>query len=113
AGQLHGDRRSRVPRDLRRRSFSAESLVGAHMAVTKDIVPRVHRLGNSVVNWYLVEGDGGLTAIDTGLPGFDKTLNSDLATLGFELSDVKAVILTHSDGDHTGLAGTFKDAGAD
>jgi glyoxylase-like metal-dependent hydrolase (beta-lactamase superfamily II) len=53
-----------------------------------------------------------LTAVDAGLPGFSKSLVADLASLGFSLSDVDAVILTHSDADHTGLAPTFRDAGA-
>jgi glyoxylase-like metal-dependent hydrolase (beta-lactamase superfamily II) len=37
---------------------------------------------------------------------------ADLASLGFSPSDIKAVILTHSDVDHTGLTPSFRDAGA-
>jgi glyoxylase-like metal-dependent hydrolase (beta-lactamase superfamily II) len=82
------------------------------VATTADIVPRVHRVGNSFVNWYLVEDDGRLTAVDAGLPGFKGSLASDLSSLGFRPEDVEAVILTHSDADHTGLAGTLHEAGA-
>ena len=72
----------------------------------------MHRLGNWFVNWYLVEDRGRLTAVDAGLPGFKRSLESDLASLGFGLGDIEAVILTHSDGDHTGLAKVLHEAGA-
>ena len=77
-----------------------------------DIVPRVHRVINSFVNWYLVEDAGRLTAVDAGLPGFKGDLEGDLTALGFSPGDVEAVILTHSDGDHTGLVGVLHEAGA-
>jgi glyoxylase-like metal-dependent hydrolase (beta-lactamase superfamily II) len=64
------------------------------------------------VNWYLIEDGGKLTAVDAGLPGFAKDLERELAQLGVALADVEAVVLTHSDGDHTGLAPVFRDAGA-
>jgi glyoxylase-like metal-dependent hydrolase (beta-lactamase superfamily II) len=59
-----------------------------------------------------VEADGRLTAVDAGLPGFRRSLESDLGSLGFSTSDIDAVILTHSDGDHIGLAPAFREAGA-
>lgn len=82
------------------------------MVVSRDVVPGVHRLGSSLVNWYLVEEDGQLTAVDAGLPGYGKTLPSDLSLLHHSLGDVEALVLTHSDGDHTGLAKTLRDGGA-
>jgi glyoxylase-like metal-dependent hydrolase (beta-lactamase superfamily II) len=82
------------------------------IAVTHDIAPRVHRLGNWAVNWYLVEDGGRLTAVDAGVPGFKGSLPADLAALGFGLGDVEAVILTHSDGDHTGVAEAMREGGA-
>jgi glyoxylase-like metal-dependent hydrolase (beta-lactamase superfamily II) len=77
-----------------------------------DIVPGVHRLGSSLVNWYLVEDEGRLTAVDAGLPGFKGRLEADLAALGHSLSEVDAVVLTHADSDHTGVAGALRNAGA-
>jgi glyoxylase-like metal-dependent hydrolase (beta-lactamase superfamily II) len=64
------------------------------------------------VNWYVVEEGGLLTAVDAGLPGFRSSLSADLRSLGFNAGDVKAVILTHSDADHTGLTTELRAAGA-
>jgi glyoxylase-like metal-dependent hydrolase (beta-lactamase superfamily II) len=83
------------------------------MAVMQaNVVPKVHRLGNQVVNWYLVEEGEKLTAVDAGLPGFASELERDLHGLGHRVQDVEAVLLTHSDADHTGLANALRDAGA-
>jgi glyoxylase-like metal-dependent hydrolase (beta-lactamase superfamily II) len=78
----------------------------------QEIVPGVHRLGSPLVNWYLVEDEGRLTAVDAGLPAFEKALDADLQALGHARADVAAVVLTHSDSDHTSLAPALRDAGA-
>ena len=77
-----------------------------------EIVRGVHGLGSELVNWYLVEEDGRLTAVDAGLPGFAERLEDDLRRIGGEPGDVEAVVLTHSDGDHTGVAPQLQEAGA-
>jgi glyoxylase-like metal-dependent hydrolase (beta-lactamase superfamily II) len=77
-----------------------------------EVAPGVFRLGSPIVNWYLLDEGGRLTAIDAGLSGYGDALEAHLAALGFGLGDVEAVILTHSDGDHTGLAARMRDAGA-
>ncbi|MFN2616008.1 MAG: MBL fold metallo-hydrolase [Thermoleophilaceae bacterium] len=82
------------------------------MTETREIAPGIHRMGSEIVYWYLVEDAGGLTAVDAGLAGFQDDLEADLSSIGRRIEDVAAVILTHSDGDHTGLAATFKEAGA-
>ena len=82
------------------------------MAITRDIVPRVHRLGSATVNWYLIEEAGRFTAVDAGMPGFKRSLDSDLASIGASPNDVEALILTHSDADHIGIATTLQDRGA-
>lgn len=81
------------------------------MPPKRDVVPGVHRLGSSTVNWYLVEDEGRFTAVDAGMPGFKRSLESDLAAVGAGLDDIEALILTHSDGDHIGLARTLQDHG--
>jgi glyoxylase-like metal-dependent hydrolase (beta-lactamase superfamily II) len=72
----------------------------------------MHRLGDEVVNWYLIEDGGRLTAVDAGLPSHAKTLAADLEAIGKRAEDVEAVVLTHSDSDHTGVAPLLQEAGA-
>lgn len=74
--------------------------------------PGITRMGTEIVNWYLVEEGGRLTAVDAGLPGYAKTLEADLAAHGHKLGDVETVVLTHSDGDHFGMAARMHAAGA-
>jgi glyoxylase-like metal-dependent hydrolase (beta-lactamase superfamily II) len=69
-------------------------------------------MGSALVSWYLIEEDGRLTAVDAGLPGFAGSLEGDLSALGYAPADVEAVVLTHSDSDHTGLAPLLQEAGA-
>jgi glyoxylase-like metal-dependent hydrolase (beta-lactamase superfamily II) len=76
------------------------------------VAPGVTRYGTAIVNWYVVEDVGKLTAVDAGLPGYAATLETDLAAHGHSVGDIEALVLTHSDGDHTGLATTMRDAGA-
>jgi glyoxylase-like metal-dependent hydrolase (beta-lactamase superfamily II) len=82
------------------------------MVGPREIVPGVYGLGTEKVNWYLVETGGELTAVDAGLPAFAGSLEAELEQIGFAPSDIEALVLTHSDGDHTGLARTLSDAGA-
>lgn len=77
-----------------------------------EIAPGIHGLGSSYVNWYLVAEGDRLTAVDAGLPGFRHRLDAELGKLERERSDVEAVVLTHSDTDHTGLVPAIRDAGA-
>jgi glyoxylase-like metal-dependent hydrolase (beta-lactamase superfamily II) len=65
-----------------------------------------------MVNWYVVEDGGRLTAVDAGVPAFARDLESDLASIGRKPSDVAAVVLTHSDADHTGIVPALQEAGA-
>ena len=77
-----------------------------------EVAPGVFRLGTHIVNWYVVKDGDALTAVDAGLPGFGDTLDDDLRAHDLDPGRVEAVVLTHSDGDHTGLATRFKEAGA-
>src|SRR4051794_5558684 len=63
----------------------------------------VHRVANPLVNWYLVEADDGVTAVDAGFPTDHKRLLEELARLG-RRDDLKAVVLTHGHVDHVGFA---------
>jgi glyoxylase-like metal-dependent hydrolase (beta-lactamase superfamily II) len=74
--------------------------------------PGIHRLGDDVVNFYVVEHADGLVLVDAGLPGHLGQLEAHLSKSGRGLRDVRAVLLTHGHPDHTGLAGPLHRAGA-
>lgn len=69
-----------------------------------ELAPGLHRIGTDIVAIHLVVTDDGMTLIDTGLPGHYGDLKKELATLGRPLSDIKGIVLTHGDSDHTGFA---------
>ena len=77
-----------------------------------EIAPGLYRLGTEQVNWYLLEDEGRLCAIDAGFPKLADTLDQDLARSGLSAERIEDVVLTHSDGDHTGLARALQDRGA-
>ncbi|MGZ2359158.1 MBL fold metallo-hydrolase [Streptomyces sp. 372A] len=77
------------------------------------VAPGVDRLGDDVVNFYLVEEPDGLVLVDAGLPGHLDQLRAHLAGSGRSLADIRAVLLTHGHPDHTGLAPALRQAGAD
>jgi glyoxylase-like metal-dependent hydrolase (beta-lactamase superfamily II) len=68
------------------------------------IAPSLHRLGNGLVNTYLVEESGLVTIIDAGVPGYWGELPGELAAMNRSLEDVRAVVLTHGHSDHIGFA---------
>ena len=75
--------------------------------------PAVHRLGDDMVNFYIVEEPEGLVLIDSGLPAHWAALRDHLASSGAVPGDIKAVLLTHAHPDHLGLAARVRrEAGA-
>jgi glyoxylase-like metal-dependent hydrolase (beta-lactamase superfamily II) len=77
------------------------------------VAPGVHRLGDHSVNFYLIENPDGLILVDAGLTAHQEQVRGLLTDLGRSLADVRAVLLTHGHPDHTGLAHTLQEAGAD
>ena len=49
-----------------------------------------------------VETATGLVLVDVGFPGQSEQVEANLDSAGFDWSDVRAVLLTHQDGDHAG-----------
>ena len=85
--RAHHSRRSRV------RSVSVAQITSG-----------VHRLGTEWVNWYLVESDSQVTVVDTAMPGYYPELEPALRSIGREIHDIGAIVLTHSHNDHVGCA---------
>lgn len=83
------------------------------MSEPQRLADGVVRLGSSMVNWYLVADDSGVTIVDSGLPAFRPQLEPGLELLGKTPADVRALILTHGDGDHTGAASKLAQEGTD
>jgi glyoxylase-like metal-dependent hydrolase (beta-lactamase superfamily II) len=68
------------------------------------LAPGLHRLGDGLVNVYLVAEGGEVTIIDAGMPGYWGDLPAELAAMGRSLDDVRALVLTHGHSDHIGFA---------
>jgi glyoxylase-like metal-dependent hydrolase (beta-lactamase superfamily II) len=68
------------------------------------LAPGVHRIGEGLVNSYLLEEGGEVTVIDAGMAGQWQGLVAELATMGRTLDDVRAIVLTHGHTDHIGFA---------
>jgi len=79
--------------------------------VGTEVADGVYRLCSNLINMYLIEDDDGLTLVDAGLPYQMELLEAGLERIGAETTDIKAVILTHTDVDHIGLAEPLRKEG--
>ena len=68
------------------------------------ITDQVHFAQTDLVNWTLVAGDDGVILIDAGFPGSRADVLASLGQLGFGVTDVRAILLTHAHIDHFGSA---------
>jgi glyoxylase-like metal-dependent hydrolase (beta-lactamase superfamily II) len=68
------------------------------------LAPSLHRLGNGLINSYLLDEAGWVTIIDAGVPGYWGDLPGELAAMGRSIDDVRAIVLTHGHSDHIGFA---------
>jgi hydroxyacylglutathione hydrolase len=68
------------------------------------LIPRVRG-----ANAYLVKRDDGITVVDTGLPGNAGKIIDYVQSIGSHPSDIKTIVLTHSDMDHTGSVARLKE----
>ena len=69
----------------------------------------IRRLNNNFVNLYLINDPDGLTVIDTGLArSGPKLVLKAIADMGRRPADLKRILITHADPDHTGGAAELK-----
>jgi len=74
-----------------------------------EIIPGIHRIdGVRGANAYLVVDEGGTIIIDTGMPGNAKRIAAYVQVLRKSPADVRFIILTHADLDHSGSAAELK-----
>lgn len=66
------------------------------------IFPDIHLVDGVVCNVYIITEPGGLTIIDAGMPGAHKRILAAIHDLGYALSDVRRILLTHQHVDHIG-----------
>jgi glyoxylase-like metal-dependent hydrolase (beta-lactamase superfamily II) len=64
----------------------------------------VHRVGDALINFYVVDTGAGLVLIDAGLPGHWDGLREALRGIHRDMNDVSDVLITHGHLDHIGLA---------
>ncbi|WP_435347159.1 MBL fold metallo-hydrolase [Haloarchaeobius sp. HRN-SO-5] len=76
----------------------------------QEVADGVYRFGTRRINWYVVEETGALTVVDAGLPGHWRLLVEGVDALGYTLSDIEAILLTHGDLDHVGFAEWLRQA---
>ena len=65
--------------------------------------------GNNWVASYLIETGDGLVLIDTAMHETAYLLIQNVEKLGFKLTDIKKILLTHAHIDHIGAARTLKE----
>jgi glyoxylase-like metal-dependent hydrolase (beta-lactamase superfamily II) len=68
------------------------------------LAPGIHRIGEGLINCYLVEESGEITVVDAGAPGYWSNLPKELAAMGRSMADIRALVLTHAHIDHVGFA---------
>ncbi|MHB8126689.1 MAG: MBL fold metallo-hydrolase [Desulfitobacteriaceae bacterium] len=75
-----------------------ETLLVSHLAI-----PTIFSIGP--INVYIVNAEP-LTLIDTGLQSAESesALNAGLHSLGYSMKDIRRILITHGDYDHSGLA---------
>ena len=73
----------------------------------ESIVDGVYQVGGAV-NSFIIDGDQGVTLVDTGLPRRHGTILRGLESIGRRPGDIKAIVVTHAHFDHVGGAAALK-----
>lgn len=73
-------------------------------------VYRIPTMGDAINSFALVDDDGQVTLVDTGLKRAPRRIVAALAGIGKHPSDVTRIVLTHAHADHAGGAHELVDA---
>ena len=74
------------------------------------VVPGLYQITMGYVHAYLVEADGELTLVDTGLPGRGQRILSAVSDLGRGREALRHIVITHHHPDHVGALKELRDA---
>lgn len=76
----------------------------------ESIISGVYRIRSGYVSAYVIDGDEGVTLVDTLLPKREELIEESLSEIGRSLADLAAIVLTHSHADHAGSAAAVEKA---
>src|SRR6185503_10240155 len=103
---------TKITKDSKRTSFqpfrSSEPVSSAPMAAPTQVVQGLWQISLGAVNAFLIDDDGELTLIDTGLPKSDDKIVAAIESTGKNITDLKHIILTHCHPDHSGSVAALK-----
>ncbi len=68
----------------------------------------ITRIEQNQTNCYLIEIDNGFILIDTGYTKYRQEIDDAIASAGCALGNLKLIVLTHGDFDHSGNAEYFR-----
>ena len=68
------------------------------------VVSGIYHFDTGPFNWYVIEEEGRLTLVDAGFLGHYHVFKKGIESLGFDMKDLEAIILTHAHADHIGFA---------
>jgi metallo-beta-lactamase class B len=77
------------------------------------VIDNVYYVGSAGIAAWIIKTPAGLILLDAGMPDYAPTVEANIRTLGFKLSDVKILLNSHAHFDHSGgLARIKADTGA-
>ena len=75
-----------------------------------EILPGIFHFNTDPFNWYVIKEGSRLTLVDAGFPGHYPVFLEGLRSIGSDIKDVEAIILTHAHADHMGFAERLRQA---
>lgn len=75
-----------------------------------EVIPGIYQVDGIRGCHVYVIVDDGITIVDTGMGGNEKTILSTVMALGYGPSDIKRIIITHCHMDHIGSLRKLRDA---